>query len=98
MCCATAVADASIRTQARPILAASAASLLIALVPSTATIAAPYDFKGVSASICQPYAPDTTSAQIQVTQSGIYSPGTTIEKVICAMPREYYAVTSSRRA
>lgn len=68
--------------------AAAAATFLAMTVPATTAIGAPYDLKGVSASICQPYAPDTTSAQIQVTQSGVYNPGTTIEKVICPLPRD----------
>jgi hypothetical protein len=46
------------------------------------------DEKAVSPSLCQPYAPDTTAAEIQVTQTGIYNPGTSTEKVVCAMPRD----------
>jgi hypothetical protein len=47
-----------------------------------------WDGKSISPSSCQPYAPDTTSAELQVTAAGIYNPGATIEKVICPIPRD----------
>jgi hypothetical protein len=37
---------------------------------------------------CVPYAPDTTGAELQFTPSGIYNPGTSIEKVLCSLPRD----------
>jgi hypothetical protein len=69
-----------------PFAPAMLAVLAIACVPAPAQAA--YDQKSVSPSICQPFAPDTTAAEIQVTQTGIYNPGTAIEKVICALPRD----------
>jgi hypothetical protein len=46
------------------------------------------DSKSFSPSLCQPYAPDTSAAELQYTHTGIYNPGTTTEKVLCTVPRD----------
>jgi hypothetical protein len=58
-----------------------------ALLPSPAAQAF-LDRKSVSPSDCIPYAPDTTSGELQITPTGVYNPGTTTEKVICPLPRD----------
>jgi hypothetical protein len=73
----------------RPLATALVATLAAAAIPGAQAV--DWDYKGVSASICQPYAPDTTAAELQVTQSGVYNPGTTVEKVICPLPRDMEA-------
>jgi hypothetical protein len=70
----------------RPLPVVALAVLVAASAPSA--LAVNYDGKSVSPSVCQPYAPDTTAAEIQVSQTGIYNPGTVIEKVICPLPRD----------
>lgn len=64
-------------------MAAGIAALVVASTPVRAA-----DIKFVSAAECQPYAPDTTAAELQITQNGVYNPGTTNEKVICPLPRD----------
>jgi hypothetical protein len=66
-----------------PLLAAAATVLLCFHSPAHAT-----DDKYVSATECEPYAPDTTAAELQVTPAGVYNPGTTSEKIICPLPRD----------
>ena len=54
-----------------------------------------FDGKAVSpAASCIAYAPETTAAELQFTTTGIYNPGTTAEKVLCALPHDtetYYS-------
>ena len=73
--------------RAMPSSATVVLTLLAATFP-TGSARADHDYKAVSPALCQPYAPDTTAADVQVTQNGIYNPGTAIEKVICALPRD----------
>jgi hypothetical protein len=62
--------------------------LCAGLVLGLASPAQASDLKYVSAAECQPYAPDTSAAELQITQNGVYNPGTTNEKVICPLPRD----------
>ena len=67
-----------------PTLVAAATMLFaFSLTPARAV-----DAKYVSATECQPYAPDTTAAELQVTPTGVYNPGTTVEKILCPLPRD----------
>jgi hypothetical protein len=74
----------------RPLVLAALTALCLGPLGASA-----YDAKAISPSICQPFAPDTTAAEIEVTQVGIYNPGTSIEKVICALPRDSEVAYSS---
>jgi hypothetical protein len=58
------------------------------LAPTHAAKAATEDFKFVAAADCVPFAPDTTSAELQYLTAGIYNPGTTFERVLCPLPRD----------
>jgi hypothetical protein len=73
-------------------IAALVGAFSLALAPSIARAA---DLKFVSGADCQPYAPDTVAAELQVTQNGVYNPGTVNEKVICPMPRDAQAEYAS---
>ena len=65
------------------------ASLVGALALGLASpVANAYDYKFTSGAECVPYAPDTTAAELQVTPNGIYNFGTTVEKVLCPLPRD----------
>jgi hypothetical protein len=66
-----------------PLLAATAVAAALPAAPARAD-----DFKFVSAATCQPYGPDTVASELQVTPTGIYNPGTTLERVLCPMPRD----------
>ena len=68
-------------------LALAAPIALLALTASTPTGAAT-DFKAMPGGACTPYAPDTTVAELQFSPTGIYNPGTGIEKVFCPLPRD----------
>lgn len=65
-----------------------AACTLLALASAPAALGQSYDQKAISPMDCQPYAPDTGWGDVQFTPTGIYNPGTTTEKVICALPRD----------
>ena len=69
----------------RPMLAAFAVAALATAMPSALHA---NDNKHYGMSMCEPYAPDTTAAEIQLTHSGIYNPGTTTEKIICTVLRD----------
>ena len=81
----------SIRTTL--IVSAVAAGLCALAVPQTAQAFA--DRKFLHAAACMPYGPDTTAAELQYSPVGIYNPGTQIEKVVCAMPRDQEGTYSS---
>ena len=75
----------------------SVATLVVAATLSPATIA--WDSKALpSAPSCIPYGPNTTAAELQFTPTGIYNPGTTIENVICALPRDEESLYSDANA
>jgi hypothetical protein len=78
----------------RPLLPALAATALAAALPATPAHATD-DFKFVSAADCEPYAPDTTANELEVTPSGVYNPGTTLERVLCPMPRDQEDIYTS---
>ena len=59
----------------------------IGLVATPTTHAAP-DPKAFGAAECEPYAPDTTRAELTYSPNGIYNAGTTNEKVICVLVRD----------
>jgi hypothetical protein len=73
--------------------------LVLAALMMSATLQAPpaaADVKGLSPNICTPYAPGTTAAELQMTQAGVYNPGTATEKILCPLPRDMelnYATT-----
>ena len=46
------------------------------------------DRKFLHPSVCVPYGPDTTLAELQYSATGIYNPGTQIEQVLCPLPRD----------
>ena len=47
------------------------------------------DSKGIApGGGCIAMAPDTTAGELDFTPSGIYNPGTTAEKVMCALPQD----------
>lgn len=71
----------------KPIAVAIVAAFAIA-ASALPVAAVTRDSKVVAPTLCEPYAPDTTAAELQETSNGIYNPGTTIEKVICALPRD----------
>lgn len=59
------------------------AALLLLACASTAFA---YDAKVVPpGASCVAYGPDTTAAELQFSQTGVYNPGTTIEKVLCQL-------------
>ena len=67
-------------------------ALLSTLVVSLASLAAAVpaqagaDGKNLSpATACEPYGPDTTRAELQFSPTGVYNPGTAIEKVMCLL-------------
>jgi hypothetical protein len=71
----------------------------IVLVAAFPAPVAAWDGKALpSAPSCIPYAPDTTAAELQFTPTGIYNPGTAIEKVICAVPRDEETVYTDANA
>ena len=72
-----------------PILRASAATCAVLLVCLGASGAqAASDAKGLGASACLPYAPDTSYAELTYSPTGIYNGGTTNEKVMCTLVRD----------
>ena len=74
-----------------------AATLVV--VAALSSPAAAWDSKILpSAPSCIAYAPDTTAAELQFTPTGIYNPGTAIEKVICTVPRDEETVYSDANA
>jgi hypothetical protein len=61
------------------------AALLVVAAASMSPASA-IDGKVVGAgTACIAYGPDTTAAELQFTQTGIYNPGTTTEKVMCQL-------------
>ena len=67
-------------------VAGAVALVAFASVPSAR--AATQDFKFIAPVDCEPYAPDTLASELQVTPTGIYNPGNSIERVLCPMPRD----------
>jgi hypothetical protein len=61
-------------------------ALLVAACPVPA--GAGNDAKSTPAGACEPYAPDTTAAELQYSPHGVYNPGTATEKVFCPLPRD----------
>ena len=66
------------------------AAIVAAAMGSPTTPADASDFKIVTPSACQAYAPDTSAAELQFSPSGVYNPGASTEKVMCAMPRDQF--------
>jgi hypothetical protein len=67
--------------------------LALGVVALAAVVAAPSlqaasDFKFIAPVDCEPYAPNTLASELQITPTGIYNPGTSIERVLCPMPRD----------
>jgi hypothetical protein len=77
-----------------PVMNASLAPVLAAGVVAVAcTLAAPAsqaasDYKFVAPVDCEPYAPNTLASELQYTPTGIYNPGTGVERVLCPIPRD----------
>lgn len=70
-----------------------ASAIATAVVAVAATLAAPTlqadtDFKFVAPVDCEPYAPNTLASELQITPTGIYNPGTSVERVLCPIPRD----------
>jgi hypothetical protein len=63
------------------------------LAPAPASASA--DRKMVQPSACQAYGPDTTISELDLSAAGIYNPGTTIERVICPLPRDQESAYTS---
>jgi hypothetical protein len=79
------------RSRSRACLAPAAVVFLggLALTPLPARA---YDDKGINpGTSCTAYAPDTTAAELQFTPTGVYNPGTVVEKVLCQIPRDQEA-------
>ena len=65
-------------------VASAIGAVALVFTPSTAQA----DAKFSSGVECVPYGPDTTAAELQITPNGIYNFGTTVEKVLCPIPRD----------
>lgn len=61
---------------------AAAVTLVVGIIPSMPAWATS-DWKSIDAMACQPYGPDTTSAELIYNQLGVSNPGTTNESVMC---------------
>ena len=46
------------------------------------------DGKVINPATCQPYGPDTTTAELAWSPTGVYNPGTASEKVMCVLSRD----------
>jgi hypothetical protein len=71
----------------RPCPAALAIVATLGLL-ATSPARALSDYKAFGAAECEPYAPDTTRAELAYSPNGIYNPGTTSEKVMCVLIRD----------
>jgi hypothetical protein len=69
------------------LLAAAVVALAVAIAAPAAHAVAS-DFKFVAPADCEPYAPNTLASELQFTPTGIYNPGTTVERVMCPLPRD----------
>jgi hypothetical protein len=69
-------------------LCLSALLALAALAAPVDPARAADDFKFVHAADCVPYAPNTLPADLQLTFTGYYNPGTVAETVLCPLPRD----------
>src|SRR5690349_10153164 len=73
---------------------ASLSAVAAGVVALAAVVAAPSthaatDYKFVAPVDCEPYVPGGTLAtELVVSPTGIYNPGTSIERVLCPMPRD----------
>jgi len=73
----------------KPSLAVAAVTLLAAGLATNTALATSLDWKVVSPATCIPYtAAGTTAADITISSSGVYNPGTVNKSVICPMPRD----------
>ena len=70
----------------RCISLAGALSLTVAVAAPSARAAS--DFKFIAPVDCEPYAPNTLASELQITPTGIYNPGTSVERVLCPIPRD----------
>jgi len=61
---------------------------LAALAAPVESVDAATDFKFVSALDCVAFTPNTQPGELQLTTAGIYNPGTSVERVLCPMPRD----------
>jgi len=61
---------------------------LVALVTPAQHADAATDFKFVSALDCVAFTPNTQPGELQINASGVYNPGTTVERVLCPLPRD----------
>lgn len=69
--------------------------VLSALVIATGLALAPVqqahaDSKGISTANCQPYGPGTTADELTFVANAIYNPGTTAEKFLCPIDKQYF--------
>jgi hypothetical protein len=65
------------------------ATLAVVIAGTPVATHAAADAKAVSVGAsCIAYGPDTAAAELQFTTTGIYNPGVTNEKVMCALPRD----------
>jgi hypothetical protein len=61
---------------------------LAALAAPVESVDAATDFKFVSALDCVAFTPNTQPGELQINASGVYNPGTTVERVLCPLPRD----------
>jgi hypothetical protein len=73
--------------------------LAVFLLLAGSSSAFAYDAKVVPpGASCVAYGPDTTAAELQFSQTGIYNPGTTIEKVLCQLVHDQEGAYASTDA
>ena len=73
---------------ASPISLVAAGVVAVAALVAAPALHAASDFKFVAPVDCEPYAPNTLASELQITPTGIYNPGTTVERVLCPIPRD----------
>jgi hypothetical protein len=69
-------------------LSLSAIVVLVAAAMPAQQAQAADDFKFVAASDCVPYQPTTAAHEVHLSYAGLHNPGTTVEAVLCPMPRD----------
>ncbi|MGH8028751.1 MAG: hypothetical protein ACREO3_02335 [Arenimonas sp.] len=62
--------------------------VVAALAAPVAPARAATDFKFVHGTGCVAFGPNTQVGELQISPAGIYNPGTSVERVICPMPRD----------
>jgi len=71
----------------KPCLLTALVVLAAAAIPAQ-TAHATDDFKFVSPADCVPYQPTTSASELALSIAGIHNPGTSVEAVLCPMPRD----------